>query len=523
MSSDHAHIPPEPPAVGADAPAEVLVSLPPVAPLEPVNGHFLQLPAPGELESGRRLFQRELPPWLVSAVVHVVLLVAFVCFTLTRPTQSGRAQLLLAVQAPPALPETELAIVPSVTAEPSVLPDVSGPASLAVEAPRVASIPVEQAQQAVGRERFETVDLLMPVGSVGGGLQGRRAERRAALVASRGGNGASELAVERGLRWLMAHQMPDGSWRFDHTQARFCQGQCRDPGQVGSTTASTALALLPFLGAGYTHREGPYQDTVRRGLYYLTGRMVIGRHGGDLQEGTMYAQGLATIAICEALAMTGDDSLAPYAQEALRFIVHAQHAGGGWRYLPGQPGDTTSLGWQLMALKSGQLAGLRVASPAWSMSNQFLDSVQVDRGAGYGYQSRRDAPTTSAIGLLCRMYLGWPRSHPALNRGAARLAQHGPAPDNMYFNYYATQVLAHLDGPAWPDWNQKLRDHLIATQSDAGHEAGSWRFTDPKTSQAGRLYDTTMAILTLEVYYRHLPLYGSGVLVDDGWPDERAS
>ena len=56
--------------------------------------------------------------------------------------------------------------------------------------------------------------------------------------------------------------------------------------------------------------------------------------------------------------MTGDQNLQPYAQKAIDFICSAQHPRGGWRYVPGQPGDTTVTGWQVMALKSAHMAQL---------------------------------------------------------------------------------------------------------------------------------------------------------------------
>ena len=78
----------------------------------------------------------------------------------------------------------------------------------------------------------------------------------------------------------------------------------------------------------------------------------------------MYAQGLATIALCEAYAMTQDEKLIIPAQRAVEFIVSAQdRLGGGWRYAPQQPGATTSFGWQLMSLKSGQRDGSHWPAP----------------------------------------------------------------------------------------------------------------------------------------------------------------
>ena len=341
---------------------------------------------------------------------------------------------------------------------------------------------------------------------VGGGLQGRTPQGRAAALGN-GATDASEEAVERGLRWLAAHQHDDGSWNFNHNRGP-CGGACRNPGTVSSTTGATAIALAAFLGAGYTHVQGEHKETVRQGLYYLVSRALVMSEGVDLQEGTMYAQGLSAIVLCEAYAMTHDESLAVVAQPALDFIDYAQDKrGGGWRYVPGEPGDTTVTGWQLMAIKSGQMAGLRVGSPSVHLIDRFLASVQSEEGAKYGYMDRRPREATTAVGLLCRMYTGWTRSDPALEAGVRYLSELGPLQDNMYYNYYATQVMRHWEGPLWEEWNVKMRDYLVATQANAGHEAGSWYFDGKHTRSGGRLCSTAFAVMTLEVYYRYMPLY----------------
>ena len=352
------------------------------------------------------------------------------------------------------------------------------------------------------------LDLLAPTGlPTGGGLEGRHHGRKQQLLLDRGGTPESEAAVLRGLRWIAAQQGNHGGWTFGLSEGA-CGGHCTGSGAFPSTTAATALALLPFYGAGFTHHEGEFADTMARGLFYLGNRMVLTEHGGDFQEGSMYAQALSAIVFCEAYAMTGDENLRPFAQAAIDLIEWAQHPAGGWRYLPGQPGDTTSTGWQLMALKSGKLAGLRVSDEVLYNVTRFLESVQGDEGASYGYQTQVPRQSTTAIGLLCRMHTGWQRRHPALLRGARQLAEWGPAPDDLYYNYYATQVLNHLDGPDWPRWNAKLREQLIADQvREPGLEFGSWQYDNRHARPAGRLYHTAMAVMTLEVYYRYLPLY----------------
>jgi hypothetical protein len=346
-------------------------------------------------------------------------------------------------------------------------------------------------------------------GPAGGGLEGRTPEGRARLIGD-GGTEASEAAVEKGLRWLAAHQQRDGSWNFNH-QLGPCKGLCRNPGDVASTTGSTAMALAPFLGAGYTYENPEHGRTVRDGLYYLKNRARVVQEGVDLQEGTMYAQGLAAIVLSEGYAMTGDQSLKYVAQQAVDFIDYAQDKrGGGWRYSPGEPGDMTVTGWQLMALKSAQMAGLDVSQSTVYGVDRFLSSLQSEEGALYGYMDTAPRESTTAIGLLCRMYRGWGRDYPPLAAGVKHLSTWGPSENDMYFNYYATQVLRHWEGPLWEAWNTRMRDYLIETQARYGHEHGSWFFNHPKTNSGGRLYDTAMAIMILEVYYRYMPLYGQG-------------
>jgi hypothetical protein len=356
---------------------------------------------------------------------------------------------------------------------------------------------------------------------------GFRGSRRAKAT-SLGATEASEQAVDAALEWLAAHQLPDGSWSFDH-RGGTCQGRCDHHGNAKSATAAaTGMALLPFLGAGHTHVEGKYQRNVAKGLYFLIGKIKAKGTIGSFWErrARMYSQGLATLALCEASAMTLADGkgkkppaesnlftnerLATTAQMGLNYIMDTQGPRGGWRYDPGEQGDTSVVGWQLMALKSGYLAGLKVEPRTVAGVQNFLDSVQSERGADYGYNSRsKGSIATRAIGLLSRMYLGWPRQHPALAAGGKHLVKVKPKRDDIYFNYYATQMLSHYGGPLWQEWNTEMRESLVRRQSNRGHERGSWYFNDPHGAQmGGRLYSTAMAAMTLEVYYRILPIYG---------------
>ncbi len=319
-----------------------------------------------------------------------------------------------------------------------------------------------------------------------GGAFGLRlsAGGRAAGVKAGGGTRESEYAVELALRWLAEHQNYDGSWLFDHTHNPKCHGACGNAGFTPGKIAATAMALLPFLGTGQTHLEGQYKRTVEQGLRFLVRSMRIQGKLGSLWEpgGQMYGHGLASIVLCEAYGMTHDHFLEEPAQKAINFIAEAQdQRGGGWRYRPREPGDTSVVGWQLMALKSAEMAYLHVPHDTMHKAGYFLDSVQSEGGATYGYQDRdRRRPATTAIGLLCRMYLGWDHDNEALQRGVQILDVLGPSTastrmsNNMYYNYYATQVMHHYGGSMWKRWNEVMRDYLVHSQAMGGHERGSW-------------------------------------------------
>ncbi|MBP5622698.1 MAG: hypothetical protein J6X44_11865, partial [Thermoguttaceae bacterium] len=269
----------------------------------------------------------------------------------------------------------------------------------------------------------------------------------------------SEDAVERGLEWLARHQLPDGGWSFDLTEKDsngregVCGGQCSNStstsggsvyrrGLHPSRTAATAIALLPFLGAGYTHTEpNKYQKTVAAGLRYLEYNAIVSdtnevdfRAGFD-QDGAAYVQALAVLTFCEAYEMTKDPNLKSLAQGGLEKIENSQLNDGGWRYYsPGDlgfhsnvSGDTSVLGWQMLALRSGVSAGFSVRPSVAYRAGNFLDLVMSKDSRVYRYQpeSKEDKSETwgtTAVGVLIREYLGWEPGYSRLDAGIDQIA-----------------------------------------------------------------------------------------------------
>jgi hypothetical protein len=483
----------------------------------------------------------QVPSWMTSMVVHlsIVLVLALITTTKYVMPQLGDVTVSTGENGPPGdgalqdqLMQTPAGIDNS-SDKPLSPPEIS---DLAASAPLAELIGDTPAPPEVA------FDLKLPAGDkglngiIGGGTGGDApagngdgsgnslelrlsGTHREQALRSGGGTAQSEKAVAMALHWLSEHQNYDGSWSYNHARSPKCHGTCSEPGFCPGKIAATAMALLPFLGTGQTHKEGQYRRTIDQGLKFLVRSMEVDGKLGSLYEvgGQMYGHGLAAIVLCEAYGMTHDPQLQTAAQSAVNFIVEAQDPlGGGWRYLPRQPGDTSVVGWQLMALKSAQMAYLRVPPNTMRKADYFLDHVQSDRGATYGYtgpEMRR--PATTAIGLLSRMYLGWKREMEPLQRGVQIISTLGPSTNttanknNMYYNYYATQLMHHWGGYPWQRWNEVMREYLIKSQATRGHETGSWFLdgADHGISQGGRLYCTAMAAMTLEVYYRYMPLY----------------
>jgi len=458
------------------------------------------------------------PAWLVSLVFHLILLTLLSLFTLEAWEEDGPYITLSTSVRREVLEGGDVLLVDP---EQELVFDLPVPKNLDLTDERQREAVVRADQDA--RELRLDPDVIEPnlpdlarvknaIGTVGGPVLAARDPRiRVEVVKREGGTTLTEAAVARGLRWLAHHQHRDGRWSLDHFNRS--SGCTCDGTGTHSDAAGTSLALLPFLGAGQTHLVGSYQETVARGLRWL---LESQRADGDLRAGSsgntgMYAHGQAAIVLCEAYLMTGDESLRGPAQKALDFIVSAQHSAGGWRYSPGQAGDTSVVGWQVMALQSGRAAKLDVPPETMELAGIFLDSVSHDNGAKYSYLPQQ-GPThvMTAEALLCRMYLGWKLDVPGLQRGVQYLVrEHLPSRDDpdIYYWYYGTQALHHHGGPEWQRWNARMREILVETQERRGHEAGSWAPRGPHASAGGRLYMTALATCSLEVYYRHLPIF----------------
>ncbi|MEX0937779.1 MAG: prenyltransferase/squalene oxidase repeat-containing protein [Pirellulales bacterium] len=455
---------------------------------------------------------RAAPPWLVSGIVHMVLLIVLGLIALKTEVVPNLLLEATTAKRPgvdPRLDGIDVSAIDAVEEDQASLASEQLPV---VEDPGMSLLP----ELAVPWEPTVPSDALARKSLQ---LSGRERGRKAALLAAYGGTAATESAVADALAWLARNQRRDGSWSLSGPYASGATNE--------NPVAATAMALLAFQGAGFTHigpEDHEYQQVAARGSRAML--KFQQESGAFFQDGIpamhrLYTHAQCTIALCELYGMTRDEALREPAQLAVDYCVRSQDELGGWRYYPRSGSDTSVTGWFVMALASAQMAYLDVPQETLRKIDSYLDQAATDQGRQYLYMpgNVRGGLAMNAEGLLCRQYLGWKRDDPRLVEGVQLLLDNPMNWEDrdVYYWYYATQVCHHMEGPMWRQWNDLMRELLPAKQVKDGVERGSWHPQgDAWGDTAGRLYVTCLSVYMLEVYYRHLPLYQHALFAGEG-------
>jgi hypothetical protein len=455
------------------------------------------------LDSGE--LAREAPAWLLSAILHMIVLLALALLLVPNELDLPFVLRLDARDTGEDLQPGDLDL--PIDMQQPLLDSSASPMDTLVE--------VDPTQLLTESELDPTAALGAQLAPVSDPMQmllsGREAGMQDALLQAYGGTARTQESVLEALRWLARNQ--DGRSSLWNLTGPFANGA-----GPNNRDAATAMALLAFQGAGYTpesDRDEPFTSITQRAWRALLKRQD--ESGNFFQEGSshgrLYTQAMCTIALCELYGMTGNSKYREPAQNAVNYCVSVQSPEGGWRYTPGVDSDTSVTGWFVMALKSAQMAGLDVPSHVLPKIGEFLDLVSRDGGSQYAYARGQGIKLSmTAEGLLCRQYLGWPHADRRLQNGADILVSNLPTWDDgerdCYYWYYAAQVCHHMEGKHWREWNQVMRRLLPEHQVRKGKERGSW---DPQGDRwgnsGGRLMVTCLSTYMLEVYYRHLPIY----------------
>ncbi len=387
-------------------------------------------------------------------------------------------------------------------------------------------------------------------GGAGGAFKSRGGHRN--LRAGGGAGKKADDAVEHALRWLAAHQSADGGWEAGGWDA-WCDGKPAGAHLVGRgkspyDTGVTGLALLAFLGTGYTNRgDHPFAKVVSNGMRYLKNvQDAEGCFGPRTSGHYVYNHAIAALAMVEAYGMTGSAVYRGSAQKALDFVQVCRNPYFAWRYgvKPGD-NDTSVTGWMTSVLhaaklvnqadvKAGRPPSLAVDEDAFEGVRAWIDKMTDPDYGRVGYQSRGSGParptelidkfpaekseSMTAVAMLLRTFLGEnPQAQPEIRKGADLCSKLLPTwnPNDgsidMYYWFYGTLAMFQVGGEHWARWNDAMKTAIVDSQKLDGEYCsykGSWDPIDPWGPDGGRVYSTAILALCLEVYYRYDKVFG---------------
>ena len=363
-------------------------------------------------------------------------------------------------------------------------------------------------------------------------------------------------AVDYGLRWLAAHQSPNGSWSASGF-GTYCNGKpvtdkSRMPDGAGKSqydVGVTGLALCAFLGAGYTHRgKHDFARTVGLGLRYLKNvQDPEGCFGPRTNQQFIYGHAAAALAMVEVYGMTGSPIFKGSSQRALEFIALSRNPYMAWRYgvRPGD-NDTSVSSWMIMPMKSAQIINadavargkpkpLVLDEAAFDGMRKWLDKMTDPETGRIGYQTRgsktarpaemmdrfpaEKSEAMTAAGLLARTFLGEDaRKSPVMQKGFALLRSLPPvwnaddgSIDMMYW-YKGALAAFQVGGETWNIWHEALAKQIVPTQrldTDFCQYKGSWDPAGVWGPDGGRVASTALMTMTLEVFYRYDRVFGT--------------
>ena len=309
-----------------------------------------------------------------------------------------------------------------------------------------------------------------------------------------------DSAIADGLAFLARQQRYDGS--FEAT---------------GPRVALTGLAAIAFLSAGHVSDDGVHGATVRRAVDFLLSQAPADGYYGAVDGSRMYGHCIVMVALAEAMGVERDPRLRQrmrqllvqgagvirYAQTIKKDPVHA----GGWRYEPNSADSDLSLsGWCALALRATQNLGIYVPREHIDGAIHYVMLCNDRASGGFVYQPGGQ-PYAAMTGVaLLNLYLMGAADRPETAAALKYLVANPPSlkatGKPYYAMYYAAQAAFHAGGETWSAiWPSVSQDLLRAQEPDGG-----WP-PSPTPEEPGRIYSTSMAVLTLTVPYRLLPVY----------------
>lgn len=309
-----------------------------------------------------------------------------------------------------------------------------------------------------------------------------------------------DAAIEKALRYLKRTQNRDGSWS--------AHGNRGNP-------AISSLAVMAFLSSGHVPGEGPYAETIEKGiqsvLKFQKGNGLIADNAGH----EMYHHGICTIMLAEVVGMTQGklaQEIRDRLEKAVEIILKAQRQNrsshrGGWRYrVSGTDSDISVTGWQIMALRAAKNVGCDVPPERIDLAVAYLKRCQDRRTGGFRYSPYGGVTVPCTGTSILALELCGKQHHHSKEalRGGAYLLRYPPRYNGRFFFYsiyYCSQATFQLSGNYWSFFKPKMHKVLLDNQ----RSTGEWR-----GGSYGYNYSTAMCVLALTVEYRFLPIYQRG-------------
>lgn len=318
-----------------------------------------------------------------------------------------------------------------------------------------------------------------------------------------------DAAIADGISYLMGEQVVQG-----RLSGAIIDGQNRS-----NRTAMTALAIMAMAAVGHQPTDPtPEGDTMRMALDFVL-------HPDNIQEdqyfgadgSRMYGHGIITLMLAEMLGMGIDDEQDALIRErlerAVALILASQRVRkgykhlGGWRYTPKTKESDLSVSvWQVMALRSAKNAGLPVPKESIDLAIEYIRRCYHDGQGGFGYQPGRPPDYAMvAAGVLSMQVCGAYDAEEVLTAADWLHQRELDSNKNWFFygSYYYAQGMYQRGGRYSDRARGRVEDLMLRIQ----HDGGYWAAVGGQERSAGRIYATSMAILSLSVKYHYLPIY----------------
>ncbi len=322
--------------------------------------------------------------------------------------------------------------------------------------------------------------------------------------------------IEKAVAYLISQQDKREGWIDDKRSNR---------------TAMTSLAIMAIASTGHRATDKtPEGRALSKALDYILNERLqnkdgyFGRHDGS----RMYGHGITTLMLGEMLGMgvseEHDRLIRKRLEKAVDLIKESQepkehpkssYHKGGWRYEPSSnDADLSVTVWQVMALRSAKNAGMDIPKKVINDAALYIKRTHNARkgstGAGliepFAYQPRGRAEySTAAAGVLALQVCGYYET-PEVKGAVDWLLKNGPEWRRNWFfygTYYYAQGLYQRGGSYATQAQRKVRAILMSQQ----RRDGSWESHHGQEKSAGKVYSTSLGILSLSVHYHFLPIY----------------